>query len=113
MADAATLRQNITDMLVRVAAGGDEEAAERLIHPDFVNHEADPERRDGPAGAVATGAWLRSCFGGLGYGVDHVLHLVRFADDGRALEHWAVRDDLGLAVQAGLLPAPQLDSAET
>jgi hypothetical protein len=27
MADAATLRQNITDMLVRVAAGGDDEAA--------------------------------------------------------------------------------------
>jgi len=25
------------------------------------------------------------------------------ADDGWSLEHWAVRDDLGLAIQAGLL----------
>ena len=37
------------------------------------------------------------------FAVKHV-HLFRFADDGRALEHWAVRDDLGLAMQAGLLP---------
>jgi hypothetical protein len=33
------------------------------------------------------------------------VHLIRFADAGRALEHWAVHDDLGLAIQAGL-PAP-------
>jgi predicted ester cyclase len=39
------------------------------------------------------------------FSVKHV-HLIRFADDGRALEHWAVRDDLGLAMQAGLLPTP-------
>ena len=39
------------------------------------------------------------------FAVKHV-HLIRFADDARALEHWAVRDDLGLAMQAGLLPAP-------
>jgi predicted ester cyclase len=39
------------------------------------------------------------------FSVKHV-HLIRCADDGRALEHWAVRDDLGLAMQAGLLPAP-------
>ena len=39
------------------------------------------------------------------FSVKHV-HLVRFADDGRALEHRAVRDDLGLAMQAGLLPPP-------
>jgi predicted ester cyclase len=37
------------------------------------------------------------------FSVKHV-HLVRFADDGRALEHRAVRDDLGLAMQAGLVP---------
>ena len=37
--------------------------------------------------------------------VKHV-HLVRFAEDGRAIEHRAVRDDLGLAMQAGLLPPP-------
>lgn len=142
MPDARTIRQNLEDLMVRVLAGGDEELATRLVHPDFVNHEAAPERRDGPAGAVATGRWLRSCFGGLSYEIGHVLvdgdmaaafvtmsgthegglppgapathkpfavkhaHLVRFADDGRALEHWAVRDDLGLAMQAGLLPPP-------
>lgn len=145
MTDAATLRQNISDMIVRLLAGGEEELAASLIHPDFVNYEADPERRAGPAGVLATGRWLRSCFGGLSYEIDRVLvdgdmaaafvtmsgthegglppgapathkpfavkhvHLVRFADDGRALEHWAVRDDLGLAIQAGLLPPPRSD----
>lgn len=140
MADPATLRKNTTDMIVRLLAAGEEELATRLIHPNFVNHEADPERRDGPAGVVATSRWLRSCFGGLSYEIDQVLvdgdmsaafvtmsgthegglppgapathmpfavkhvHRFRFADDGRALEHWAVRDDLGLAIQAGLLP---------
>ena len=44
------------------------------------------------------------------FAVKHV-HLIRFADDGRALEHWAVRDDLGLAMQAGLLPARPGDDA--
>ena len=146
MADAATLRQSITDMIVRLLAGGEEELAATLIHPDFVNHEADPERREGPAGVVATSRWLRSCFGELWYEIEHVLvdgdmaaafvtmsgthegglppgapathkpiavkhvHLIRFADDGRALEHWAVRDDLGLAMQAGLLPPRSGDS---
>ena len=39
------------------------------------------------------------------FAVKHV-HLIRAADDGRLIEHWAVRDDLGLAMQAGLLPPP-------
>jgi len=39
------------------------------------------------------------------FSVKHV-HLIRFADDGRALEHCAVRDDLGMALQAGLLSTP-------
>ena len=39
------------------------------------------------------------------FSVKHV-HLIRRTDDGRAVEHWAVRDDLGLAMQAGLLGAP-------
>jgi predicted ester cyclase len=38
------------------------------------------------------------------FSVAHV-HLFRFAGDGRFLEHWAVRDDLGLARQIGLLGA--------
>lgn len=38
------------------------------------------------------------------FAVEHV-HLLRFADDGRVVEHTAVRDDLGLMMQAGLLGA--------
>ncbi len=142
MADAEQLRQNAEDMLVRVVAGGETGLVEQLIHPDFVNHEADPERSGGPAGAAATSEWLRSCFGEVSFEIERILvdgdmaaayvtmrgthegglppnvpathkpfavkhvHLVRFADDGRALEHWAVRDDLGLMMQAGLLPPP-------
>ncbi len=143
MTDAAMLRQNIEDALVRVIAGGETNLVERLIHPDFVNHEADPERSRGPEGFAATSEWLRSCFGTISWDVHHVLvdgelaaahvtmhgshegglppgapathrpfavrhiHLIRFAEDGRALEHWAVRDDVGLMMQAGLLGAPR------
>ena len=35
--------------------------------------------------------------------VKHV-HLFRFADDGRVVEHSAVRDDLGMVMRLGLLP---------
>ena len=40
------------------------------------------------------------------------MHLMRFADDGRIVEHWGVRDDAGMmrqirpAVRAGLVPRP-------
>lgn len=142
MADAATLRQNVEDVLVRLLAGGETDLAERLVHPDFVNHEAAADRRHGPQGAAATSEWLRSCFGDLRYEIHHIfvdgemtaayvtmsgthegglppglpathkpfavkhVHLIRFADDGRAIEHSAVRDDLGMVVQLGLLPPP-------
>lgn len=112
---------------------------DRLIHPEYVNHEASAERRGGPDGVVATSEWLRSCFGALAYEIHHILvdgdmtaayvtmsgthegglppgapathkpfavkqvHLIRFAADGRAVEHSAVRDDLGMIVQIGLL----------
>jgi predicted ester cyclase len=142
MADAAVLRQNVEDLLLRVLAGGETDLAARLVHPDFVNVEAADERRRGPEGAAATSAWLRSCFGDLRYEIHHIyvdgdltaahvtmrgthegglppgvpathrpfavqhVHLIRFADDGRAVEHAAVRDDLGMIMQLGLLPAP-------
>lgn len=32
------------------------------------------------------------------------VHILRF-EDGKAIEHWAVRDDLGLMRQLGVLPA--------
>jgi predicted ester cyclase len=142
MADPETLRQNIEDSLVRVVAGGENDLVEKLVHPDFVNHEAAEERMNGPEGFAATGDWLRSCFGDISWEFHHILvdgnlaaahvtmrgtheggippgapathkpfasrhvHLMRFADDGRALEHWAVRDDLGAMMQVGLLGAP-------
>jgi predicted ester cyclase len=33
------------------------------------------------------------------------VHIVRF-QDGKVVEHWAVRDDLGLGRQLGLFPGP-------
>jgi predicted ester cyclase len=36
---------------------------------------------------------------------DH-MHFVRFRD-GKAVEHWGVRDDLGMMKQLGLMPEPQ------
>jgi len=142
MADAATLRSVVESMMTRLLAGGETELAEQLVHPDFVNNEADPERRNGPSGAAATSEWLRSCFGNLRYDIHRVfvdgdmaaayvtmhgthegglppgvpathkpfavkhVHLFRFADDGRVVEHSAVRDDLGMIMQLGLLPPP-------
>ena len=142
MVDAATLRSVVESMMTRLLAGGETELAEQLVHPDFVNNEADPERRNGPSGAAATSEWLRSCFGDLRYDIHRVfvdgdmaaayvtmhgthegglppgvpathkpfavkhVHLFRFADDGRIVEHSAVRDDLGMVMQLGLLPPP-------
>jgi len=142
MVDAATLRSVVELMMTRLLAGGESELAEQLVHPDFVNNEADPERRNGPSGAAATSEWLRSCFGNLRYDIHRVfvdgdmaaayvtmhgthegglppgvpathkpfavkhVHLFRFADDGRVVEHSAVRDDLGMVMQLGLLPRP-------
>ena len=142
MVDAATLRSVVESMMTRLLAGGETELAEQLVHPDFVNNEADPERRNGPSGAAATSEWLRSCFGNLRYDIHRVfvdgdmaaayvtmqgthegglppgvpathkpfavkhVHLFRFADDGRVVEHSAVRDDLGMIMQLGLLPPP-------
>ena len=51
--------------MTRMLAGGETDLAEQLVHPDFVNNEAEPERRTGPSGAAATSVWLRSCFGNL------------------------------------------------
>ena len=142
MVDAATLRSVVESMMTRLLAGGETELAEQLVHPDFVNNEADPERRNGPSGAAATSEWLRSCFGDLRYEIHRIfvdgdmaaayvtmhgthegglppgvpathkpfavkhVHLFRFADDGRVVEHSAVRDDLGMVMQLGLLPPP-------
>ena len=147
MSDAATMRSAVESLMTRVLAGGETDLAEQLVHPDFVNNEAEPERQKGASGAAATSEWLRSCFGNLRYeihrvfidgdmaaayvtmhgthegglppgvpathkpfAVEHV-HLFRFADDGRVVEHSAVRDDLGMVMQVGLLPPPAAGEA--
>jgi predicted ester cyclase len=116
---------------------GNLDAADELIHPDFVNHEAPPDNPQGPEGLKETVTWLRGLWGpmraeiedeicegdkvvarvtvhgrhlgeflgqpptGKEYAVEHI-HIWRLAD-GKVIEHWSVRDDLGQALQLGLL----------
>lgn len=139
MPDGDVLRRNVEAIHNRLIAGGETALADRLVHPDFVNHEAAAERSRGPEGTAATSAWLRECFGELSFEFHQVIvqgefaaahmtlhgthegglppgfpathkpfsarhvHVYRFADDGRAVEHWAVRDDLGAMMQLGLI----------
>jgi predicted ester cyclase len=55
----------------RVIETGDEQLARQIIDPEFVNHEAEDDPEDagrqltGPAGFLATGAWLRDAFSDL------------------------------------------------
>jgi predicted ester cyclase len=112
-------------------------AADELIHPDFINHEAPPDNPQGPDGLKETVSWLRGLWGpmraeiedeicegdkvvarviihgrhvgeflgraptGKEFAAEHI-HIWR-VDDGRVVEHWSVRDDLGQALQLGLI----------
>jgi predicted ester cyclase len=116
---------------------GNLDAADKLIHPDFVNHEAPPGNPQGPEGLKETVSWLRGLWGpmradiedeicegakvvarvtmhgrhlgeflgkeptGKEFAVEHV-HIWRL-DQGKVIEHWSVRDDLGQALQLGLI----------
>src|SRR5215211_7103007 len=42
---------------------GNLDAADELIHPDFVNHEAPPDNPQGPEGMKETVSWLRGLWG--------------------------------------------------
>jgi steroid delta-isomerase-like uncharacterized protein len=116
-------------------------AAERYVHPDYLNHDAAAHRPPGPEGMRQTVGWLREAFSELHFEVrdtiadgDRValrvqmrgvhtgplmgmpptnkpfsvqhIHIFRVADDGKLIEHWANRDDLGAMAQLGLLPPP-------
>jgi predicted ester cyclase len=114
------------------------DAADELIHPDFVNHEAPPANPQGPEGLKETVSWLRGLWGPMRADIEdeicegdkvvarvrmhgrHVgeflgqeatgkefateqIHVYRL-QDGKVIEHWSVRDDLGQALQLGLIP---------
>ena len=116
---------------------GNLEAADELIHPHFVNHEAPPDNPQGPEGLKETISWLRSLWGPMRFTIEdeicegdkvaarvvmhgrHVgeflgrppsgkefatkqIHIWRIEND-KAIEHWSVRDDLGQALQLGLI----------
>jgi predicted ester cyclase len=118
---------------------GNLDAADDLVHPDFINHEAPPDNPQGPAGLKETVSWLRGLWGPMRAQIEdeiceddkvvarlimhgrHVgeflgkpptgkeyaaeqIHIWRVAD-GKVIEHWSVRDDLGQALQLGLLGA--------
>jgi predicted ester cyclase len=118
---------------------GDLDAADELVDPDFVNHEAPPDNPQGPEGLKETVGWLRSLWGPMRFDVEdeiceadkvvarvvmhghHVgeflgkpptgkefattqIHIWRI-ENGKLIEHWSVRDDLGQALQLGLLEA--------
>jgi hypothetical protein len=42
---------------------GNLDAADELIHPGFVNHEAPPDNPQGPEGIKQTMSWLRGLWG--------------------------------------------------
>ena len=116
---------------------GDLDAADRLIHPEFVNHEAPPDNPQGPEGLKETVSWLRGLWGPMHADIEdelcegdkvvarvtmHGRHVGEFLGkpptgkefaaeqihiwrvmDGKVIEHWSVRDDLGQALQLGLI----------
>lgn len=116
---------------------GNLDAAEELVHPDFVNHEAPPSNPQGPEGLKETVGWLRGLWGPMRFEIEdeicqrdkvvarvllhgrnvgeflgkpatgkefavEQIHIWRIEDD-KVIEHWSVRDDLGQALQLGLV----------
>lgn len=132
-------------VLEELFENGNLDAADELIHPDFVNHEAPPGNPQGPEGLKDTVTWLRGLWSPMRFEIEdeiaegdkvvarvvmHGRHVGEFLgqgptgkefatkqihvwriEDGKAIEHWSVRDDLGQALQLGLL-APRSPGAK-
>ncbi len=106
--------------------------ADELIAPDCINHEVPPGMNNrGPESARQVVIMLRTAFPDLHFTIEELVaelsgthlgpfigiaptgrsvrqaqvHFVRFRD-GKGVEHRAVRDDLGLMQQLGVIPAP-------
>jgi steroid delta-isomerase-like uncharacterized protein len=116
-------------------------AADELVAPDAINHEAAPGvPARGPESLKAAVSWLSAAFPDMHMAIDDLVaeddkvvlqttlsgthqgsfmgiaptgrrfaqrqvHILRIKD-GQAVEHWAVRDDLGFLQQLGAAPAP-------
>jgi predicted SnoaL-like aldol condensation-catalyzing enzyme len=124
-------------VLEELFENGDLDAADELIHPKFVNHEAPPDNPQGPEGLKETVRWLHGLWGPMHADIEdevcegdkvvarvtmHGRHVGEFlgkpptgkefaaeqihiwrVKDGKVIEHWSVRDDLGQAFQLGLI----------
>jgi predicted ester cyclase len=124
-------------VLEEMFENGNLDAADELVHPEFVNHEAPTGSPQGPEGLKETVAWLRGLWGPMRFDLEnemcegdkvaarvlmHGRHVGEFLgqpptgkefatkqihiwriEDGKLLEHWSARDDLGQALQLGLL----------
>jgi predicted ester cyclase len=56
-------KQVVRRVLDELFDKGDLDAADELIHPDFVNHEAPADNPQGPEGLKETISWLRGLWG--------------------------------------------------
>jgi steroid delta-isomerase-like uncharacterized protein len=118
--------------------GGNLAAAEELVAPNFVNHEAPPVKDLGPESMRGVATMLRTAFPDLHFEIEELvaegdtvagrvtmrgthegplmgmpatgrtvrqdhMHFVRFRD-GKAVEHWGVRDDVTMMRQLGKFP---------
>lgn len=94
--DVATDPRAVAVRSIQIMADGDRADFDDVVHPDARNHEDEVEppaaRVGGPAGYHATALWLRTAF----------------AEDGKVIDHWANRDDLGQAKQLGWVPPTPL-----
>ena len=133
---SAQNKQIARRVLKELFENGNLDAADELIHPDFVNHEAPPGNPQGPEGLKETISWLHGLWGPMHGQIEdeiaerdrvvarvtmHGRHLGEFRgkqptgkkfatkqihiwriQDGKVIEHWSVRDDLGQALQLGL-----------
>src|SRR6266511_3651190 len=79
--------------LEKIFPNGDVAALAEVVHPDVVNHEAPPGAPQGLDGMTQTMLRLKGAFSDRHYEIH------------KAIEHWAVRDDLAMLRQLGVIPS--------